>query len=109
MGHFVLTALVKSRNIDRKNNVSMSRANLYFFVESAIALFVSFLINVFVVSVFASGLYGKTNYEIHSECIHANNSHADVFPINNETVSADIYKGLYYIFLYKKKYFKILF
>ena len=66
---------------------------MYFFVESAIALFVSFLINVFVVSVFASGLYGKTNADIHGECLAKNNSHANVFPDNNELVSADIYKG----------------
>ena len=66
---------------------------MYFFIEAAIALFVSFLINIFVVSVFAEGLYGKTNADIHELCIAANNSHADQFPINNQTVEADLYKG----------------
>jgi hypothetical protein len=37
---------------------------MYFFVEAAIALFVSFLINVFVVTVFAHGLFGKTNADV---------------------------------------------
>ena len=66
---------------------------MYFFIEAAIALFVSFLINIFVVSVFAEGLYDKTNAEIHSLCIAANNSHADQFSNTNTTVDADLYKG----------------
>lgn len=37
---------------------------MYFLIETAIALFVSFLINLFVVSVFANGLFDKTNGEI---------------------------------------------
>lgn len=37
---------------------------MYFFVEAAIALFISFIINVFVVAVFAYGLNGKTNRDI---------------------------------------------
>merc|ERR1719400_1908492 len=68
-------------------------ANMYFFIEAAIALFVSFLINIFVVSVFAEGLYNKTNAEIHALCVAANNSHADQFPNTNTTVEADLYKG----------------
>lgn len=37
---------------------------MYFFIEACIALLVSFVINVFVVSVFAHGLYNKKNQEI---------------------------------------------
>ena len=44
-------------------------------------------------SVFAEGLYGKTNNEVHDTCVAQGSSHADEFPANNETVSADIYKG----------------
>ena len=44
-------------------------------------------------SVFAEGLYGKTNSEVHDTCVAQGSSHADEFPANNETVSADIYKG----------------
>lgn len=37
---------------------------MYYFVEACIALLVSFIINVFVVAVFAHGLYQKTNLEV---------------------------------------------
>ena len=52
---YLHSALVKSRGIDRRKSTAVRQANMYFFVESAIALFVSFLINVFVVAVFAAG------------------------------------------------------
>lgn len=42
----------------------MKEANKYFFIESTVALFVSFLINVFVVAVFAQAFYQKTNAEV---------------------------------------------
>ena len=42
----------------------MSEANKYYFIEASIALFVSFIINLFVVSVFAEGFYGKSNAQI---------------------------------------------
>merc|ERR1719461_1477332 len=90
---YLHSALVKSRDIDRTKKSEVKEANMYFFIEAAIALFVSFLINIFVVSVFAEGLYDKTNAEIHSLCIAANNSHADQFPNTNTTVDADLYKG----------------
>ena len=90
---YLHSALVKSRDIDRRRQAAVTEANLYFFIESAIALFVSFLINIFVVSVFAEGLYGKTNMEVHDICLLHNNSHANEFPLNNETVDADLYKG----------------
>jgi len=90
---YLHSALVKSRDIDRTKKKEVREANFYFFIEAAVALFVSFLINVFVVSVFAKGLYDKTNQEIRELCISVNNSHADQFPDNNETVEADIYKG----------------
>lgn len=37
---------------------------MYYFIEACIALFVSFIINVFVVAVFAHGLYDKTNDDV---------------------------------------------
>lgn len=37
---------------------------MYFYIEACMALLVSFIINVFVVSVFANGLSGKQNMEI---------------------------------------------
>jgi len=90
---YLHSALVKSRDIDRTKKNEVKEANMYFFIEAAIALFVSFLINIFVVSVFAKGLYEKTNADIHALCVAANNSHADQFPNTNTTVEADLYKG----------------
>ena len=55
---------------------------------------ISLVINVFVVAVFASGLHGKTNGDIHAECLaHNNTQGADIFPNNTDPVRADIYKG----------------
>merc|ERR1712013_383101 len=85
---YLHSALVKSRDIDRTKKSEVKEANMYFFIEAAIALFGSFLINIFVVSVFAEGLYDKTNAEIHSLCIAANNSHADQF-YQMKSASAD--------------------
>lgn len=54
----------QSRDVDRKNPAKVRDANMYFFIEASVALFVSFIINVFVVSVFAHGLYGQKNSDI---------------------------------------------
>lgn len=43
---------------------------MYYFIEASVALFVSFVINVFVVAVFAHGLFGKTNQDVVSLAIH---------------------------------------
>lgn len=61
---YLHSALVKSRNVDRKKPDKIREANLYFAIESAIALLVSLIINIFVVSVFAYGMYEKTNNEL---------------------------------------------
>ena len=54
----------QSRDVNRHNKPAVKEANFYFFVEACIALFISFLINVFVVAVFAEGFYGKNSTEI---------------------------------------------
>lgn len=56
--------LYQSREVDRKNKKEIKEANKYFFIESSIALFISFLINVFVVAVFAQAFYNKSNMEV---------------------------------------------
>lgn len=61
---YLHSALVKSRDVDRMKKEKVKEANYYFFIEAAIALFVSFIINVFVVAVFAHGLYNKTNNDL---------------------------------------------
>uniref|UniRef100_A0A336LKU0 CSON013689 protein n=1 Tax=Culicoides sonorensis TaxID=179676 RepID=A0A336LKU0_CULSO len=95
---YLHSALVKSRDIDRKNNAKVREANFYFFIEACVALFVSFLINVCVVAVFAHGLYGKTNKDINVLCQNTTSTviHQDLnttFPYNDNQVDADLYKG----------------
>ena len=58
------SALVKSRSINTNNKSQVREANMYFFIEAAIDLFISFVINVFIVAVFSVGLFGKTNHDI---------------------------------------------
>ena len=62
----VIVAIVwlQSRQVDRTNKAEVKEANKYFFIEAAIALFISFIINVFVVSIFAEGFYDKTPSEV---------------------------------------------
>jgi len=92
---YLHSALVKSRDVDRRKNGAVKQANKYFFIEAAIALLVSLLINVFVVAVFAHGLHGKTNSDVHTSCMNRTNipDANTTFPDNKEPVQADIYKG----------------
>jgi len=55
---YLHSALVQSRQINRHSEREVKEANKYYAIESAIALFVSFIVNLFVVSVFAKGFYG---------------------------------------------------
>ncbi|KAK2862282.1 hypothetical protein Q5P01_001815 [Channa striata] len=90
---YLHSALVKSREVDRKNKKEVKEANKYFFIESSIALFISFLINVFVVAVFAEAFYNKTNIDVNEECNATSIPYTNLFPFNNETLEVDIYKG----------------
>ncbi|XP_058122730.1 protein Malvolio-like [Anopheles ziemanni] len=67
----------------------------YYFIEASLALLVSFIINVFVVSVFAQDLYGKTNQNVIDTC--ANTPFAgdinSAFVANNVTAEINIYKA----------------
>ncbi|KAK7909619.1 hypothetical protein WMY93_014303 [Mugilogobius chulae] len=90
---YLHSALVKSREVDRSNSREVKEANKYFFIESCLALFVSFIINVFVVAVFAEAFYGQTNQEVHSICNKSGSPHQDLFPLDNRTLEVDIYKG----------------
>ncbi|XP_063046395.1 natural resistance-associated macrophage protein 2-like [Engraulis encrasicolus] len=90
---YLHSALVKSRQIDRRDKKEVSEANKYFLIESAIALFVSLIINIFVVGVFAEAFYDKTNMEVSEKCNSTGSAHTDLFPLNNETLEVDIYKG----------------
>ncbi|XP_045209773.2 natural resistance-associated macrophage protein 2-like isoform X2 [Mercenaria mercenaria] len=55
---YLHSALVLSRDIDRRDKGAVREANMYNSIESGIALFVSFLINLFVMAVFAEAFSG---------------------------------------------------
>ncbi|CAG2185832.1 DMT1 [Mytilus edulis] len=57
---YLHSALVLTRNIDRTNKHEVAEAIKYNSIESAIALFVSFIINLFVLAVFAAAFSGPT-------------------------------------------------
>ncbi|XP_035909278.1 protein Malvolio [Anopheles stephensi] len=92
---YLHSALVKSREINRNEVREVKKANRYYFIEATIALAVSFFINVFVVSVFAHDLYGKTNQDVIDRC--SNSSFSDdilhAFDANNATADINIYKA----------------
>ncbi|XP_042200154.1 natural resistance-associated macrophage protein 2-like [Callorhinchus milii] len=90
---YLYSALVKSREVNRTKRQEVREANRYFFIEACIALFVSFLINVFIVAVFAEAFYEQTNEEVYEVCANNSRQHAHLFPLNNETLEVDIYKG----------------
>ncbi|KAF4798579.1 hypothetical protein TURU_062996 [Turdus rufiventris] len=91
---YLHSALVKSRQVNRANKREVREANKYFFIESCIALFVSFIINIFVVTVFAEAFFNKTNADVNQVCVNTSSPHSSLFPNNNETLEVDIYKGL---------------
>uniref|UniRef100_A0A3B3ULE1 Solute carrier family 11 member 2 n=1 Tax=Poecilia latipinna TaxID=48699 RepID=A0A3B3ULE1_9TELE len=90
---YLHSALVKSREVDRSKKKEIKEANKYFFIESAIALFVSFLINVFVVAIFAEAFYQRSNIEVYNVCNQSSIPHSNLFPLDNKTLEVDIYKG----------------
>ena len=44
---YLHSALVKSRNVDRKKNEAVRQANMYYFVEAAIALLVRYTLEAY--------------------------------------------------------------
>ncbi len=56
---------------------------------------ISLIINIAITSVFAHGLYGRTNREIYETCISRNDSRFDINAFSNDTedFDADIYKA----------------
>jgi hypothetical protein len=51
-------------------------------IEGGIALFVSFILNLFVISVFANGLYGTTYSEAYNVCNATGSIYTDTFDDN---------------------------
>ncbi|KAM0951447.1 putative NRAMP family protein [Dioscorea sansibarensis] len=56
---FLHSALVQSRKIDINKNNRVQEALNYYSIESTIALIISFMINLFVTTVFAKGFFGS--------------------------------------------------
>lgn len=90
---YLHSALVKSRDIDKSKPVEVREANKYYFAETSIAVFIAYIINLFVIAVFGDGLYLTTNQEVRALCMANNNTHADIFPDNDDVVVADMYQG----------------
>ncbi|KAL1464936.1 hypothetical protein WDU94_004539 [Cyamophila willieti] len=90
---YLHSGLVKSREVNRADKAKVKEANYYFFIESCVALAVSFVINVFVVSVFAHGLYAKTNIEVRDVCAAQHSPYTNPFLNNTDPIEVDIYKG----------------
>ncbi|XP_058695807.1 natural resistance-associated macrophage protein 1 isoform X2 [Poecile atricapillus] len=61
---FLHSSLVKTRAIDRSKKEAVQEANMYFLSESCLALFVSFLINLFVMAVFGEAFYHQRNEDV---------------------------------------------
>lgn len=57
---FFHSTLVLSRNIDRTSEIEVKEANKYFAIESGLALFVSFILNLFVTTVSAKSFYSTS-------------------------------------------------
>lgn len=95
---YLHSALVKSRDINRSKPAKIIEANMYYYIESAIALVCSLIINIFVVSVFAFGLFKTTNSDLVQKCQATENDYLiglarEEFGNNTDFVDADIYKG----------------
>ncbi|XP_058678240.1 natural resistance-associated macrophage protein 2 isoform X1 [Ammospiza caudacuta] len=90
---YLHSALVKSRQVNRADKREVREANKYFFIESCIALFVSFIINIFVVTVFAEAFFDKTNANVSQVCANSSSPHSSLFPNNTDALEVDIYKG----------------
>ncbi|CAG9864884.1 unnamed protein product [Phyllotreta striolata] len=97
---YLHSALVKSRDINRSKPNKIREANMYYYIESGVALLCSLVINVFVVSVFAFGLFETTNGDLLQKCQRTDNDYLmsvakEEFGVQNATefVEADIYKG----------------
>lgn len=59
-----ITCCAQTRAINRSEKEEVKEANMYFLTESCLALFVSFLINLFVMAVFGEAFYHQRNEDV---------------------------------------------
>jgi len=76
---YLHSALVKTRQIDRQNPRAVSEANKYFLIESCIALFISFILNLFVITVYGHNFYGVTYEEAYYTCSNSSSIYTEDF------------------------------
>lgn len=60
----------QTRAIDRSKKEAVQEANMYFLTESCLALFISFLINLFVMAVFGEAFYRQRNQDVVSVTLY---------------------------------------
>ena len=92
---YLHSALVKTRRINRQNKEAVSEANRYFLIEGSIALLVSFVLNLFVLSVFGSTVYNVTYGQAYNICIGTDYSEVFKVPTQelNNIIEIDLYTG----------------
>ena len=81
---YLHSALVKTRKVNRKNPTAVREANKYYFVEGAIALFISFLISMMVISVFANSMYETTYEQAYNACVAEGSIFTDAFEVEDD-------------------------
>ncbi|XP_072436153.1 natural resistance-associated macrophage protein 2-like isoform X1 [Chiloscyllium punctatum] len=90
---YLHSALVKSRQVDRSRPSELKEANMYYLIECSIALFISLLINIFVIAVFGAAFYQKTNMDVYDICAKSGSPYLHVLPRDNNTLDVNIFKG----------------
>ena len=76
-GSLVLFIFCLCSRIDRKDKKAVSEGNKYFTIEGSIALFVSFILNIWVIGTFGNGLYGVTYQEAYDTCNNTNSIYTE--------------------------------
>jgi natural resistance-associated macrophage protein len=77
---FLHSALVQSRRVDHRNKGAVRQANMYYTVESSMALVCTFVINMCVVAVFAKGFHGRPDIKPEDIGLHNAGAQAPFLP-----------------------------
>merc|ERR1719422_1714063 len=85
---YLPSGLVCQTKLDRTSAVKVKDANFYTSLESFISIGVSFIINLFVISVFANALHDKTCSEAYETCKEAG-WHPEEFDCEGNTLDCD--------------------
>eukprot|EP01134_Creolimax_fragrantissima_P007837 CFRG7837T1 len=67
---FLHSALVQSRAVNQRDKSAVRQANMYYVIETIVALICSFLINLFVMAVFAKGFFNQPGIETKDIGLH---------------------------------------